>query len=154
MEVVNSAGNSFSPAIILSDEDVPQPAQKRTLIGTLPLGTTAFKIKGTWVAGPADGEIEGINYTLTMDSVHDAGIEAGDNITVTEAGHQTTIGVTVPGAVGEEVIVGSDGLTTAPRFYPEQITADSNVQVALYTGVPTLTQAKACLLYTSPSPRD
>ena len=143
MEVVNSSGNAFTPAIALSDEDVPQPAQKRSLIGTLPLGITAFKIKGTWVAGPADGEIEGINYTLTMDSVHDANIVAGGNIAVTDAGHQTTIGVSVPGPVGSQVVVGSDGLTTSPRFYPESITADSSVQLSLNTGVPTLAQAKA-----------
>ena len=88
LDILNSSGNAFSPAITLTEEDVPQTTQKKTLKGTLPIGTTAFNIRGTWVAGPADGEIENINYLLSMVSQTDDDIIAGTGISVNDEGHR------------------------------------------------------------------
>ena len=165
IDVLDSSANAFSPAITIARSNIPQTTQHVTLTGELPIGTTAFKIRATWTAGPADGYIQNYLYKIGLDEQFDDEIIAGTGITVTDNGDQTTIGIADGGVnngqiaddaidiakldiddtpiIGEELTFGADGLTFSPRFYPERITADSAVQVSLRTGVPTLSQAVA-----------
>ena len=163
IDVLDSSANAFSPAISIAKTNIPQTTQHVTLTGELPIGTTAFKIRGTWTAGPADGYIQNYVYKIGLDEQFDDEIIAGTGISVTDNGDQTTIGIANNGVnsaqiandavgiaeldisnnpiIGDEFTFGASGLTASPRFYPESIIADSAVQVSLRSGIPTLTQA-------------
>ena len=165
IDILDSSGNALSPAVSLTRNGIPQSGAFDFIAADLPVGTTAFKIKGSWLAGPADGQIDNYHYRLGIDSEVADTIAAGTGITVNDTGSTSTISITDQGVdtgqikddavtidklditpnpplvIGDELTFSADGLAAAPRFYPERITADSAVQITLRAGVPNLTQA-------------